>query len=61
LERKDLVRRGEFFHCSCPSLIVSQGTRFCVLAQMLEHMTFQSRTDGKNRTLLGVKELGLVF
>jgi hypothetical protein len=55
---------GNFFTVACPLSIATdcQGTGSCVLVHMLGKRMFQSRTNGKNRTLLGVvKELGLVF
>jgi hypothetical protein len=64
-ERKDLVKgRGISFIAACLLSIAggSQGSRSCVLVKVMRNRTFQSQTNSKNRTLLGViKELGLVF
>jgi hypothetical protein len=54
----------DFFIVACSLSIArgSQGTESCVLEQVLGKRTFQSLTNGKNRTLLGiVKGIGLVF
>jgi hypothetical protein len=47
--------------CPLSSVRSSQGTRSCVLVQVLANRTFQTQINGKKRTLLGVvKELGFV-
>jgi hypothetical protein len=45
---------GEFFYCGLSIVCCygCQGTGSCVLVQVLGNRTFQSWTNGKNRTLL---------